>query len=53
MENWRQLIHVLVEIWTDEDIKSEKWGQSFEDIEVKYESNEECISESQQNKRCA
>ncbi len=53
MENWQQLIHVLVEIWTDEDIKSEKWGQFFEDIELKCESNEEYVSESQQSKRCA
>ncbi len=46
MENWQMLIHVLVEIWTNEDIKNERWKQVIERSETEHDSSEEHSDES-------
>lgn len=53
MENWQMLIHVLVEIWTDEDIKNEKWKRNIEGSETEPDSNEDYSDESKEPKKCA
>lgn len=53
MENWQKLIHVLVEIWTDEDIKSERWKRNTEESETERDSSEEHSDESKEPKKCA
>ena len=32
MDQWQKLIHVLVEIWTEEDIKNGKWQETYDEI---------------------
>lgn len=53
MENWQMLIHVLVEIWTDEDIKNERWKQIIERSETEHDSSEEHSDEPKEPKKCA
>lgn len=53
MENWQKLIQVLVEIWTDEDIKNESWKRDCEHFESRNQPSEEQFDGTKQIKESA
>lgn len=53
MDAWQTLINVLVEIWTDDDIKNEKWKQHTEPPETSEKENGECFNEYEDQRKCS
>ena len=50
MDNWQKLIQILVEVWTEEDLKKEKWITTREEFETN-EQNEKEFSDESENQR--
>lgn len=50
MENWQKLIQILVEVWTEEDLKKEKLITTREKFETN-EQNEKELSDESENQR--
>lgn len=47
MDDWQKLIQVLVEIWTDEDIKNGKWIKACEEFITDEPSEQEFPNEAE------
>ena len=53
VEDWQKLIQILVEIWTDEDIKKGKWITTHEEFGTGEQNEKEFSDESEDQRKSA